>query len=90
MDAEVNEVAGEFSAIEPEVRRLLAQAGVDTECPEQVVRGQLMLVASAIVHLARAQDLDITDAARIAQMAGMQLPRLVVQMGSRGARRGGI
>lgn len=77
----------EFIVIEPQVRRLLGRAAIDTDEPDQVVRGMLMVTAASIVRLARAQDLDITEAARIASIAGTQLPRLVVQMASREAIR---
>lgn len=77
----------EFIVIESQVRRLLGQAAIDADEPEQVVRGMLMVTAASIVRLARAEDLDLTDAVRIARIAGTQLPRLVVQMATRGSTR---
>lgn len=44
---------GKICGIEPDVRRLLSRAGVATDKPDQVVRGFLILTATAIVRLAR-------------------------------------
>lgn len=80
---------GEFRAIEPQVRQLLCRAGVETDEPDQVVRGLLMLTAVAIVRLARANGLSIGEAWRVASIAGQQLPRMVVQVDSAPSTRGG-
>lgn len=73
----------QFISIEADVRRLMNRAAIETDEPDQVVRAMLMLTAATIVRLARAEHLDISEAAQVASAAAAQLPRLVVQMGSR-------